>query len=666
MNERILPAYPLFIKDPNYSIWSSTDELNSSNVETWFGAKKKIYGFLRVEGQTYCFLGNKSDFISSGVKAAKQTSLGVTAFSTDYEFEAGNAKIKVRFISPLPPDDMELLSLPVCYMEYEITGVQNAELSVFVNRAISYNDINETQDKRVKGGVISLNGYESAYMGLLRQLPLSNNNDCIGTDWGYWYLSGEKACLLDEKELAGYLATGSRTFRAESEEKYIGSINNNEKGIVMLGYDDMVSIDYFGTYLKGYYLEKHTIIDAINYTYKNVTNIDKKLSAYDEKLKKQSLNLGKEYYNILVASLRQSVAAHKLVRDQDGNILFLSKECASNGCIGTVDVSYPSIPLYLLFNTELVKGMMRPILKFAKMPVWIYDFAPHDVGTYPACTGQVYGLNEKYCSGTFRYGGVTTHFPIYLLPANSDIYAFDMQMPVEECANMLIMFCACYHYDNDISFFKNEKSLADRWVEYLVKYGLKPENQLCTDDFAGHLKNNINLAIKATVGIACYSKLILAIGDEKTAQKYRQIAEEFASEITKFANKYSHLPITWDSDDDTYSLKYNFAFDKILGLNLFSQDILEKEVDCCIEKINEYGTPLDNRKRYTKSDWLMWVASLTNDHNKQAKLISSLNKFLKCSENRIPFSDWYDTESGKFVGFRARSVQGGCFILNLG
>ena len=154
MNERILPAYPLFMKDPNYSIWSSTDELNSSNVETWFGAKKKIYGFLHVEGETYCFIGDKLDFISSGVKSAKQTSLCVTAFSTDYEFEAGKAKLKIRFVSPLPPDDMELISLPVCYMEYEISGAENAELSIFINRSISYNDIAETQDKRIKGGVI--------------------------------------------------------------------------------------------------------------------------------------------------------------------------------------------------------------------------------------------------------------------------------------------------------------------------------------------------------------------------------------------------------------------------------------------------------------------------------------------------------------------------------
>ena len=45
---------------------------------------------------------------------------------------------------------------------------------------------------------------------------------------------------------------------------------------------------------------------------------------------------------------------------------FVSKECHSNGCAATVDVSYPSIPLFLLYNPELVRGMMRPVFKFAR------------------------------------------------------------------------------------------------------------------------------------------------------------------------------------------------------------------------------------------------------------------------------------------------------------
>ena len=132
--KRILPAYPLFVKDPNFSIWSVTEALNASETESWWGAKKKLYGFLRTGGEVYCFLGKASEFENCGVKAAEQLSLSVTAFSTDYRFKAGAATLELRFVSPLPPSDPDLLSMPVCYMEYKVTGVKDAEISLFVHR----------------------------------------------------------------------------------------------------------------------------------------------------------------------------------------------------------------------------------------------------------------------------------------------------------------------------------------------------------------------------------------------------------------------------------------------------------------------------------------------------------------------------------------------------
>lgn len=667
--KRILPAYPLFVKDPNFSLWAKTENFNEENTESWWGAEKKLYGFLKTGGKTYCFLGKAADFASCGVEKARQTSLSVTAFSTDCEFEAGDVKLKIRFISPLPPQNLELLSLPVCYMEYETEGAEESELSFFINRRIAYNDIGETCDRSVRGGVLELNGFESAFLGLKRQLPLSNNDDAVGADWGYFYLSGESAYLLDETDLAGYLAGGFKEFASAGEERYLGSINRAPSGVVMVAYDDVVSIDYFGEFLKGYYLRRHTVIEALEYVYEHREAVDGELAAFDGTLRARAEKYGGEYLDILYASLRQSIAAHKLVEDGEGNLLFLSKECCSNGCIATVDVSYPSMPLYLLYNTELIKGMMRPVLKFAKLPVWKYDFAPHDAGAYPACCGQVYGLKKERTRSRVdldKDGRMQTHFPLYLLPASFDAYDVDLQMPVEECANLLVMFLACYRFDGDINFFKKEYALAENWVEYLVKYGLNPENQLCTDDFAGHLKNNINLAIKATVGIAAYAELAAAAGKIETGGKYRKIAEEFAAEILSFGKKYDHFPITWDTDDDTFSLKYNFAFDKLLKLGLFPQEVFERETDLYIGKCAKYGTPLDSRKSYTKSDWLMWAASLTDRDAKKKKLISALDGFLKESPDRVPFGDWYETESGKHLNFRARSVQGGCFILLLG
>lgn len=664
-NERQLPAYPLFVKDPNYSLWSVTDELNKSNIQSWWGEEKKLYGFLKTQGKTYCFLGNGADFFNCNVQNAEQIGLDVTAFTTNYVFKAGETVLKVRFVSPLPPDDPSLVSLPVCYLEYEIEG-GDGELSLFVNRGVACNAGN--LQRNVRGGVIAQGGFESAFFGLKRQLPLSNNGDQIGADWGYWYLAGEEAYLVDDRDMAAYLAGGLKNFTDEGEERYLCAMNRSKKGAVLLGYDETVAIDYFGDYRKGYYLQDHTIFEALQTVWSGYQGIDKKLAAFDEDLKSRAKSFGGEYLNILYASLRQSVSAHKLIKDAEGNVLFLSKECGSNGCIATVDVSYPSIPLFLLYNTELVKGMMRPIVKIARMPVWKYDFAPHDAGTYPNCCGNVYGLQRgknRFLGNMNEKSNEETWYPLYLLPGNYDLYDLKDQMPVEECANLLIMQCACFNRDGDLSFFAENSDLAEKWVEYLVKYGLKPEEQLCTDDFAGHLKNNLNLAIKATVGIACYAELVKAAGKEELFAKYRGIAEEFAAEITAFARRYPHMPISWDTDEKTFSLKYNFAFDKILGLGLFPEEILEREVDCYLQKANRFGTPLDHRETYTKSDWLCWTAVLTDDPEKKKELLAYLGKYLKESPDRVPFGDWFGTAEGEYHYFRARTVQGGCFILLL-
>lgn len=669
--ERILPSYPLFVKDPNFSIWMATEQLNDQDVETWYGEKKTIYGFLKTKGETYCFLGNAEKFASAGVKKATQTTLDVTAFATEYEFACGKTTLKVRFVSPLPLTDWELLSMPVCYMDYEIFGDDNAEISLFVGRNIAYNDVPETFDKRVRGIVVPMDGFETATLGLLRQMPMSPSADFGGADWGYYYLAGQKAWILDENELKGYLANGYLAFTADGDEKYLGAINKGSAGAILLGFDDHVSIDYYGEFRKGYYLENHTIFEALTELWYHRDACEEKLQVFEDDLVARAKPYGNEYKNVLFASLRQSIGAHKLVRDNKGEILWLSKECGSNGCIATVDVSYPSMPLYLLYAPEFVKGMMRPILKFARMPIWKYDFAPHDVGTYPVCGGQVYGVSEeknKYIARLHEghlFSTFKTHYPFYRLPANFDLYDITMQMPVEECANMLVMFLAVYQRDKDIAFFADNQDLCEKWVQYLVKYGLKPGSQLCTDDFAGHLENNVNLAIKATVGIGAYAELLKSCGDEENGAKYRKIAEEFAAEITRFGADKTHLPLTWDSGEETFSLKYNFAFDRVLGLRLFDDAIFDKEIACYLQKMEKYGTPLDHRKTFGKSDWLTYVAQLTDDIETRKKFIEPMNEFLKTSPDRVPFSDWYDVKDGKYYGFKARTTQGACFMLLL-
>ena len=659
MTKRILPAYPLWLIDPLFSVWSKTDELNAGDTVFWTGLEKRACGFVRWKGKTYSFLGRRD-----GVVPLEQTSLEVHAFSTDYTFRGEGFALKVRFLSPLLPGDLDVLSCPVCYTDYEVTEGEIPEdfsIALAIDEEFCYNG----ERAWVVGGVIPKKGYEAAYFTRGRNLVLSDTSDMCSPDWGDVYLAAKESWLVSEAGLNLYLAEGKREYiRKDCERLFLLAVNTEKQGSFMTAFDDKLSIFYFGEWLKGYFFRSgKTILDALDFSLNEHDRIVSDCEAFDVQLKADCEKVGKDYYTIACASLRQSVAAHKLVETKDGKLLFLSKENNSNGCIGTADVSYPSIPLYLLYDPELVQGMLRGIYDFARMPVWNFDFAPHDIGTYPWCSGQVYGTacrEDKYCCGMFSTGASPrTNQMLYIRPAESEVYDKNCQMPVEECGNMIIMQAAAIVAGADKSLAREQFDLLAKWVKYLEEYGLSPENQLCTDDFAGHLAGNVNLTIKALVGIEAFSLICRALGKEELAEEYEDKARTFADAFRVKVGPHI-LPLSYGGTD-TFSIKYNILFDKLFGFSLIGQEVCEAETAYYIQKSNRFGVPLDTREDYTKADWILWAAALTDAKEKCEALYSPVVNYLAQTPSRVPFGDWYDSTRGDIVHFINRSVVGGCF-----
>ena len=659
MTKRILPAYPLWLIDPLFSVWSKTDELNAGDTVFWTGIEKRACGFVRWKGKTYSFLGRRD-----GAVPLEQTSLEVHAFSTDYTFRGEGFALKVRFLSPLLPGDLDVLSCPVCYTDYEVTEGEIPEdfsIALAIDEEFCYNG----ERAWVVGGVIPKKGYEAAYFTRGRNLVLSDTSDMCSPDWGDVYLAAKESWLVSEAGLNLYLAEGKREYiRKDCERLFLLAVNTERKGTFLTAFDDKLSIFYFGEWLKGYFFRSgKTILDALDFSLNEHDRIVSDCEAFDVQLKADCEKVGRDYYTIACASLRQSVAAHKLVETKDGKLLFLSKENNSNGCIGTVDVSYPSIPLYLLYDPELVQGMLRGIYDFARMPVWNFDFAPHDIGTYPWCSGQVYGTacrEDKYCCGMFSTGASPrTNQMLYIRPAESEVYDKNCQMPVEECGNMIIMQAAAIVAGADKSLAREQFDLLAKWVKYLEEYGLSPENQLCTDDFAGHLAGNVNLTIKALVGIEAFSLICRALGKEELAEEYENKARTFADAFRVKVGPHI-LPLSYGGTD-TFSIKYNILFDELFGFSLIGQEVCEAETAYYIQKSNRFGVPLDTREDYTKADWILWAAALTDDREKCEALYGPVVNYLAQTPSRVPFGDWYDSTRGDIVHFINRSVVGGCF-----
>ena len=648
MNIKKAASIPLITHDPFFSIWSNRDYLYDEPPVHWCGARQFLKGWITVDGKEYAFLGKRRR-----MQPLKQVAINVTATATEYVFECEEMNFKCRFTSPLVLNDMLLVSRPCTYVDFEIEKKSAKDVSLeFVIHA----DVVRRGADPVIGFSGKRDDFHYAYMGRAVQQPLGGSGDGVTIDWGYAYAAAQD----DNTEII---------FSKEEECLYLKMKfgEKNQTGFIF-AYDDLLSINYFGQWRKAYWTNTYaTILDAIGAAFVDKKETLEKAAKIDKEIEEKAYEIGGESYAFLCnMSYRQAIAGHKLITDDEGNILFLSKENDSNGCIGTVDVSYPSVPLFMLYDTEYVKGMMRPIFKFAACDVWGFDFAPHDVGRYPYAWGQAYAYKENFGESATEVSiwkpeksGVFP--PFYMYPAGSEVYDMKYQMPVEECGNMLIMMAAVCRADGNADFAKPYWKTLMQWKNYLIEFGADPGDQLCTDDFAGHLEHNVNLSVKAIVGIEAYAMIAEMLGEAEEAEKHHTLAKEMAADWEIRANAGDHYSLVFGKPD-TWSLKYNLVWDKMWGSNLFSEEVYEKELAYYVEKRLTYGTPLDSRENLTKSDWILWCAAMATDREQAEKLIQPVAKYLEESTSRIPFSDWYMADTGTYCMFMARTVQGGIFM----
>ena len=582
----------------------------------------------------------------AGIKTAEQTSVDVTATQTIYHFNCGPVKLRVAFASPLILDDLSLLSLPVSYISYQVQSADGKKHSVNILTAASSNIAADVASQTINAKKYSASGMQILKAGTVEQPVLKKKGDNVRIDWGYMYVAvpaktnAMQAVVEKGQVINAFTQNKWPESVKEGKQLMLSTVQNlGEVGaapvsqFLELGYDELQSIQYFGSNLKpwwrntpGVTMEKALANSATQYT-----AIIAKCNVIDKKIYNDALAAGgKTYAKLCIMAYRQGISAHQLVKSPSGEILWLSKENFSGGFINTVDVTYPSAPLYLIYNPKLMEGMLNGIFYFSESGKFNHDFAAHDLGLYPQANGQLYGEG----------------------------------MPVEESGNMIILANAIVKAEHNVAYARKHWKVLTTWVNYLAKFGLDPGNQLCTDDFAGHLAHNANLSVKAIVAIGAYAQMAAAIGDAKAAAKYKAMAAEMAKQWIVKDNAGDHYALVFD-DKNTWSQKYNMVWDKVFKLNLFPQKVYDTEISYYLKHQNAFGLPLDSRKTYTKSDWIMWTAAMTTDIKSFNELIAPIYKFATETPSRVPLSDWHETTDGKQVGFQARSVVGGYFMKSL-
>ena len=602
-------------------------------------------------GGAYLDAGLVEEKTPAVLRFAPQKTVRVTATQTAYEFEAGGVGLTLTFTSPLLLDEVESLARPASYVTFALRSLDAqphaAQVLFTASGLLATNRGDQDVIAETAG---SAGGLALLRVGSKDQSVLGRKGDDVRIDWGYAYLGlpqkyGSKTAIASPHSLRESFAEKG-TFPAQSEAGVATQAQNVAMGVLLnfpklglkpvgnhliLAYDDVYSVQYFGQNLRGWWRRDPTMTAAkmLATAEKDYARLLTKCRLTDRKIYNDALAAGGQpYADLCQLVYRQAISAHKTVAAPDGGLLFFSKENFSNGSIGTVDITYPSAPLFLLYNPVFLKGMLEPIFYYSESGKWTKPFAAHDVGTYPIANGQTYGED----------------------------------MPVEECGNMLILTAAIAKAESKPDYARKHWPTLTIWAEYLAKEGLDPANQLCTDDFAGHLARNANLSVKAIVALAAYGQLAAQLGDAATASEYRKLALDFAKKWQELASDGDHYALTFDKPEGSWSQKYNLVWDKLLNLNVFPAEVARKEIAYYLTKQQAFGLPLDSRKTYTKSDWIIWTATLASNPADFRALIEPLHRYARETPSRVPLSDWHETTDGKMVGFQARSVVGGFWM----
>jgi len=640
------PAVPLVTFDPYLSIWSEADKLTDRDTQHWTHRDQPLASLIRIDGKSYRLMGAQP----AGLPAFNQVSLKVLPTRSIYEFEAAGVHATLTFMTAALPSDLDVFSRPLSYLTWDVRSVDGAthQISIYDSTS-SLLAVNEP-GQPVVWSRVAAGGLAVMRAGTQEQPVLGSAGDDHRIDWGYAYVAapaaqassaiGANRSLLDQFIQSGTLPTedDSQMPRPTSDRTPVmafvfdlGQVGAEAvERQVIVAYDEIYAIKYFGKNLRPYWrrngMEPAELLQKAAQDY---PALEQRCEAFDQDLMADMTKVGGERYaQICALAYRECVAACGLAADANKQPLFFTKEDTSNGDIATVDVFFPMDPIWIFLSPSLAKATLVPILSYAASSHWRFPNAPHDLGTYPIARGTDDGGEG---------------------------------MPVEESGNMLILCDAVAQAQGNADFVTPWWPQLTQWAKYLENYGLDPEDQLCTDDFMGHLAHNANLSVKAILGLAAYGDLCKMRGDPGNAERYAQLAKVDAAHWVRVAADDDHFRLGFDRPN-TWSQKYNLVWDRILGLNVFPPEVARKEISHYKSVMQPYGVPLDSRTHLTKTDWSIWSATLADNQADFETLIAPIYDYLGHTTTRDPISDSYMTDDIHSGGMHARPVVGGFFI----
>ncbi|KAI5367499.1 Putative six-hairpin glycosidase superfamily [Septoria linicola] len=670
------PAIPLAVRTPYLSTWQAAgaDGGNGGYLAGqwptfWAGQINGWAGLIRVDDETYTWMG-KPDPLP---KVVTQTAFEYTSTRSTFTMDVdGKVSMNITFLSPVDPKDKQRQGMPVSYMSVNVQSADGNEHEVAIYTDISAEWTSGDRDQIAEWsrGTASGQGEEQsgsvAYHKVWRQLQQEFSENSDQASWGTWYYVTEndnglsyqsgsdidvRKKFVDDGELANSYDTNFRAINRDypvfAFAKNLGSVGcSNVETVFTINLLQQNSVQFATAvdrveqvpafWRASFGDDELSAITTMYYDYQSGAAVS---AALDVSVENDARAAGGEdYVAITSLAVRQAFASVQIAGTQDTNYMLL-KEISSNGNFQTVDVVFPFHPILLYMNADWMKMLLDPLFINMEAPgLWPQDYAIHDLGDhYPNATGHADSIAAL--------------------------------QPLEECGNMLIMTLAYARRTNDIAYLNQHWDSLHKWAQWLISNNsVIPFNQISTDDFAGPLANQTNLALKGIIGLKAASMIANMTGRQDDARDYDSRSRDWIQQWEQLANIPSASPPRTSlnyGDEDSWSLLYNLYADSLLNANLVPKRIYEQQSDFYPTVEQRFGVALDTRASRTKNDWEMFCAAIASTDTREM-FLRDLVKFINETPTTGPVTDLYEVDTGNYPNgmmFRARPVVGGWFSL---
>ncbi|KAL4980869.1 hypothetical protein BDW66DRAFT_699 [Aspergillus desertorum] len=646
------PSYPLAVRNPYLSTWMPSDQVQTlpyAEPQFWTGQSLTWSVMARIDNRTYSLMGitNPGNKIHPAVVRAAE----YTATHSVFKLAAGSVRFTLDFFSPISPSNYLRQSLPFSYLTVTISDGHASNVQVYTSI-----DARWTGEEQNTVRSFHRDGTTVAYsLNVKDAIPYTENSDMA--TWGEVLLSSRQ---VPHSELS---FSSGRRGQVRSQFVNNGKLSNSDEPRVpggifafshdlgtfsgersvnfAVGYVRKEAINYLGKPYTGYYRAHYpNTSKALSHFFDDYPAAVVESEIVDAEMAAQAVVAGgSKYADIVSLSARQAWGGIDLTIPDDSldtsEVLAFVKELSSNGNLNTVDVIMPAFPMYYVMDPDYIRHLLEPMMRYLAAGRWQLPYTIHDMGThYPNAIGHDDQKAEP--------------------------------MPIEECGNLMVLVLAYVRATGDSAWADQYIDILKKYADYLVENSIDIELQLSSNDAAGPLANETNLAIKAAVGLK-------AFGELSGLNEYSRVGEERAS---LFFNQglgtdetESHFVLQYPNQPTSWKIPYNLYPDVLFDLKTFPKRAYQMGNTFFRSVRAEYGVPLDNRQDWAKSDWNMWLAGTFDDETTRHEFIDDLWAFVSNGKHNWPFSDRYvatsamDREPGLPVMCRARPTVGGHFAL---